>query len=101
MLVSAPASACTSVIAVGVRLTEFGAARSGGTSPGSGYANGVDAGRCAGRTEEILGHADIKTTLHYVSLRDQALTDQELAALGAGHGHDFVALNSVASCGPQ
>jgi integrase len=35
------------------------------------------------RLQEILGHADIKTTLHYVSLRDQALTAQELTALGA------------------
>jgi integrase len=35
------------------------------------------------RLQEILGHADIKTTLHYVSLRDQALTGPELAALGA------------------
>jgi integrase len=34
------------------------------------------------RLQEILGHQDIKTTLHYVSLRDQALTDPELAALG-------------------
>jgi integrase len=40
-------------------------------------------GMPAFRLQEILGHADIKTTLRYVSLRDQALTPAELAAMGA------------------
>jgi integrase len=35
------------------------------------------------RLQEIMGHADIKTTLHYVSLKGQELTKAELAALGA------------------
>jgi len=34
------------------------------------------------RLQAIMGHSDIKTTLRYVSLRDQALTETELAALG-------------------
>jgi hypothetical protein len=29
-----------------------------------------------------MGHADIKTTLHYVSLKDQPLTPDEKRALG-------------------
>ncbi len=29
-----------------------------------------------------MGHADIKTTLRYVSLKNQALTADELRALG-------------------
>jgi len=34
------------------------------------------------RLKEIMGHADISTTERYVSLAGQALTGQELAALG-------------------
>lgn len=36
----------------------------------------------AWRLQEVMGHADIKTTLRYVSLRDKALKPDELRALG-------------------
>lgn len=40
-------------------------------------------GISAFRLKEIMGHQDIKTTLHYVHLADQELNPAELAALGA------------------
>jgi integrase len=40
-------------------------------------------GISAWRLQEIMGHADIKTTQRYVSLKDQALTSAELRALGS------------------
>jgi integrase len=40
-------------------------------------------GMSAFRLKEIMGHSDIKTTLRYISLRDQDLTPTELAAMGA------------------
>jgi integrase len=39
-------------------------------------------GISAWRLQEVMGHADIKTTQRYVSLKGQALTDDERRAIG-------------------
>lgn len=43
---------------------------------------GLDPAVSVWRLQSIMGHADIKTTERYVSLRDQALAPTELRALG-------------------
>ena len=43
---------------------------------------GLDPAISAWRLQSIMGHADIKTTVRYVSMRDQALAPTEVRALG-------------------
>jgi integrase len=65
--------------------------KSSKTKPGTAYAYGrhtfaslvaLSGAVSAPRLQAILGHQDIKTTLRYVSLANQALTQAELAAFG-------------------